>query len=375
MSDEIEWVRSRKVRAILYKHRGELTNHEWFLRPRLRSGMLTAKASAAELHSRHHKDEKFDWIMPPKIWEGTNEDSHFDLTNDSYKSRAYGTGYKAVKCIGLSFRRDELLKVADIDASDLEPTNLLDADEWVSANNDVTSHLIRECNSAAWWNYPEAIAWVMSRDIAGVARTRGWLSYMAENGRRLTQGPLEAFLGTTQAHEARSDLQVALVAEGQGLVRCQGRDSSGALVSIPAGEWNGCKVHFRDETTVLAPAHDVRFARYCDLLFSSDDLRAAYPSEASRMIVEAEVAEKSPEKFVAKTMPVKWKGTDKETYKEYADKAAQMVSDGEASNLGQATKLIVKAGDILIFKDEEYTEKYIYKLAYQLYGALKAPTS
>jgi hypothetical protein len=168
-----------------------------------------------------------------------------------------------------------------LEIEDEADAHLLDADQFSASNNNAIDQAVRECSVDTWWNYPEAVVWVMSSSVRDVATTRAWLRYCEANGRTIESGYLAAFLGTPAAEEAMVHLENAARGEGEKCVRSQGWDSTNNLKAIPSSDWSGRKVHLVSGFGVLAPVNDHRFARYRDLLLNREDLQIAFPSDAA----------------------------------------------------------------------------------------------
>jgi hypothetical protein len=274
-----EWISARKLLGLLRKHRREWPCPEIPIRTPLSAGFISARAKKAELEVRGSRGGvvvKENWDVPPKVWKGSSENSVLNLSTGYYSSRAYGSGYRSVKCYGLSFKLAEVRDELEIEDDGTIP--LLDADQFAASHESSIDQALRECSSDDWWSYPEAVAWVMSSNIRDVATARAWLRYHEGNGRAIEGGKLAAFLGTQAAEDAMELLANSAGGSGERSVRVQGWDCNGKLSPIPASDWSGCKVHLVSGLGVLAPVNDHRFARCRDLLINREDLQLAFPA-------------------------------------------------------------------------------------------------
>lgn len=145
MEDEVEWIRPKAVQELILAYRKEWRAHlESYLRPALYEGLITAKAKRVRvLRTRESREEVADdWRVDPKVWKPDSNSSAFDLTSDSFTTRAIGTGFRSVKLTGLSFNKAELLEFAEIDPGALGAVSreggadVSDTEVWVGDEND-----------------------------------------------------------------------------------------------------------------------------------------------------------------------------------------------------------------------------------------------
>lgn len=279
-----EWIKSRRLLNLLWKHRPEWRCPEINIRTPLAAGFIRARARRAELELRvpaGKVEVRVDWHIPLEAWKGSLENSVLDLSTDVFSTGAYESGFRRVKCTGMSFNLADVMEALDIDegeALDRSPPRLLDLEDFTAQNDAEIDIVIGECEADGWWRYPEAVLWVQTRSLRRVAALRAWFHYLRANGSKIDGAGVGVVLDLLKTEAARGDLDRAARAEGAGAVRSQGLNQQGKMLPIQAVDWLGHKVHLTAGMGVLAPHEDHRFAKYCDPVFSRVDLLAAFPS-------------------------------------------------------------------------------------------------
>jgi hypothetical protein len=144
----------------------------------------------------------------------------------------------------------------------------------------VLERLCAESHQDEWWTWPEAIAWMGSRDLKNIATIRFWAP---EFSRRSGRGPADTL--RTQASmamqycERESESKAELLkAIESGKVSTSGRMSKGsAATDLPPNIWRGGTVVYHDAEAVLVDAKSRLTVWAFDVAVRRADLMRIFP--------------------------------------------------------------------------------------------------
>lgn len=111
MSDEVEWLRSVKTWEFLHFCGVGSPTTEHHLRNALLMGKVRARAAMATISLRGRdggKRKLTDWEVPPEVWQGKADNSHFDLNSDVYNTGDYSVRMGSVELRGMSFNKTDM---------------------------------------------------------------------------------------------------------------------------------------------------------------------------------------------------------------------------------------------------------------------------
>ena len=135
-----------------------------------------------------------------------------------------------------------------------------------------------------WWTWPEAIAWIGSRDTRNVATLRflggQWLRRSEANAATITAGT-QAYLAThycTSGREAEGELHRAIERGALGTI---GRSAPEQKSSpLPKEDWRGGKVVYSEGVAVLVSAANPLIVWAYDVGINRSDLVREFPESA-----------------------------------------------------------------------------------------------
>lgn len=172
---ENEWLRPKALVNLIFEYRPDLSQSLVSdLRTNLAHGLIQARAKVAIVEvfrsfdqvraGADPKKETFrDWEVPARVWVGSLENSHLALPGlDRFTSAAPGMGYDAIKLIGLSFRRSDVLDAFEIDPT--VPPTRKKAPSGARVEPANGSGRGRGPSKADWSNFAAALAVVAARD-------------------------------------------------------------------------------------------------------------------------------------------------------------------------------------------------------------------
>jgi hypothetical protein len=131
-----------------------------------------------------------------------------------------------------------------------------------------------------WWTWPEAIAWVGSRDARNIATLRHWAIWWASRGNddptiTLSAQAQIASRFCTSAEQTKRDLANAIE---RGVVQTAGRARKDAKSEpLESGDWRGGTVVYADGTAQLVSAANRMSTWAFDIAVSRSELVAAFP--------------------------------------------------------------------------------------------------
>ena len=191
-------------------------------------------------------------------------------------------------------------------ASDSENSDLVQPIYWeLFCEAAAQAELYQETAGAQgdiWWNWPEAIAWIGSRDVRNIASLRYWSAHYGE----LVGGELGSVLRAQhfmagkccRSMAAEQEAQHALIAAiERGAVRALGSDNFGGVPRELATEyWYKGVVEYVARGSQLIGAKATKIVRAVDIAVSRADLWAEFPDTEK------------------KNVPVRWSGDEIEQW-------------------------------------------------------------
>ncbi|MBO9518072.1 MAG: hypothetical protein J7493_08390 [Porphyrobacter sp.] len=169
------------------------------------------------------------------------------------------------------------MSAAQANSADDEPIGW---DDFGEENLPALKRILTMAVDDEWWSWPEAIAWVGSRDPRTIASLRFWAQWWAGRGddeATITLGAQHniACKHCSSASQAEAELVAAI---SRGAVRTCGRASLHAKSApLAKDDWRGGAVIYSQGVAVLGPASDNLVAWAFDIAVGRDDLMRAFP--------------------------------------------------------------------------------------------------